>query len=111
MEAMRNSWSDDRLDDLNRRVDAGFGETRMEFQAVRQEMRDEFKAVRAEMRTEFHAVRAEMREGFARIDRRLEQIDTQFDHFNARFDRMQQTLIVVGAGLIGTLLATSGGLI
>lgn len=30
MEAMRQSWSDDRLDDLNRRVDTGFIQLRSE---------------------------------------------------------------------------------
>lgn len=45
----RDSWTDDRLDDLNRRVDDGFTDMREEFRAVRAEMQEEFRATRAEM--------------------------------------------------------------
>lgn len=38
MEAVREKWTDERLDDLNTRVDDGFGEMRTEFRAVRAEM-------------------------------------------------------------------------
>ena len=43
MEAMREAWTDERLDDLTHR------EMRSEFQAVRSEMRSEIASVRAEM--------------------------------------------------------------
>jgi len=42
-------WTDERLDDLNHRVDGGFQEVGREFQAIRLEMRTEFAAVRGEM--------------------------------------------------------------
>lgn len=52
----RESWTDQRLDDLSERVasidarmEAGFAEMRVEFRAVRSEMRQEFQAVRTEM--------------------------------------------------------------
>jgi hypothetical protein len=45
MEAMRQSWSDDRLDDLNRRVETGFVQ-----------------------------LRGEMNDGFARIDTRFDAL-------------------------------------
>ena len=35
MEAMRESWTDDRMDDLNGKVDALRLETRTEFKAIR----------------------------------------------------------------------------
>jgi hypothetical protein len=34
----REAWTDERLDDLNHRVDEGFREVRQEFRAVRSEM-------------------------------------------------------------------------
>jgi len=49
MAAVRDLWTDERLDDLNHRVDRGFEETKAEFRAVRLEMRTEFAAVRSEM--------------------------------------------------------------
>jgi len=38
MEAVRDAWTDERLDDLNHRVDGGFKEMREEFRSVRTEM-------------------------------------------------------------------------
>ena len=46
----REEWTDERLDDLNHRVDEGFKEMRTEFRAVRSEMQLEFQAVRSEMK-------------------------------------------------------------
>jgi len=34
----REGWTDERLDDLNQKVDAGFKETREDFRAVRSEI-------------------------------------------------------------------------
>lgn len=45
MEAMRSTWTDSRLDDLNKRVDW---------------IHDDFRDLRKEMRTEFQAVRGEI---------------------------------------------------
>jgi alpha/beta superfamily hydrolase len=63
----RDNWTDNRLDDLNarvegidRRMEAGFKEMREEFRAIRGETKGEFQAVRGEMQKEFQAVRAEM---------------------------------------------------
>jgi hypothetical protein len=111
MEAMRERWSDDRLDDLNSKVDALRAEmreeflgVREEFQAVRAEMREEFLGVREEsreVRVEMHAgdksLRAEMREGFGQIE--------------ARLDRMQQTMILFGGGLVAAMLSVLAAMI
>lgn len=44
----REAWTDERLDDLNKKVDDGFKDMREEFRAVR----GEFQAVRSEMATQ-----------------------------------------------------------
>jgi hypothetical protein len=75
MEAMRQSWSDDRLDDLNRRVDDGFNRVDRQFAELRAEM------------------------------------NLRFDHSEARFDSLQQTMIKIGGGMIGTLILAFGGVI
>jgi hypothetical protein len=49
----REKWTDERLDDLNKKVDDGFADTK-----------------------------AEMREGFARIDMELRAINARFDALN-----------------------------
>jgi uncharacterized protein YPO0396 len=52
----RDAWTDERLDDLNARLESvdqrmenGFAEMREEFRAMRGEMQSEFQAVRAEI--------------------------------------------------------------
>ncbi len=64
---MRESWTDDRLDDLNGKVDA----------------------LRVEMKTEFAAVRGEMRGGFDKIDKRFDKIDKRFEKADERFERFE----------------------
>jgi hypothetical protein len=63
----RETWTDQRLDDLNKRVDAGFSEMRQEFRAVRSEMqsvrheaKEELQAFRKEMVGELRAIRGEI---------------------------------------------------
>lgn len=78
------SWNDERLDELSRRMDAGF---------------------------------EEMREGFARIDQKIDQKfelvakneDLQF--LSSRFDRLQNTLLIIGGGLLGTVIASAAGVV
>lgn len=61
MEAMaRDLWTDERLDDLNVRVDRGFDVVQREFIALRTETRAEFAAVRSEMKIEFASARGEI---------------------------------------------------
>jgi hypothetical protein len=38
MQSVREAWTDERLDDLNHRVDDGFKEMRTEFRAFRSEL-------------------------------------------------------------------------
>jgi uncharacterized coiled-coil DUF342 family protein len=109
MEAMKQSWTDDRLDDLNGKVDV-----------FRLETRTEFRAVRAEAKDEFAAVREEMREGFDKVDRRFDKIDARFEKMDERFQAMELGLREIyrtmlwfcGAamtallGVIATLLGT-----
>jgi hypothetical protein len=89
MDAMRESWTDARMDDLNleveelgRRMENGFNrldadlrelrsETKDEFSTVRHEMKDEFRTVRSEMKDEFRTVRSEMNGRFEGLEERL----------------------------------------
>jgi hypothetical protein len=49
----REVWTDERLDDLNKRVDEGFKETREEFRTLRSEIKGEFQASRGEFAAQF----------------------------------------------------------
>lgn len=112
MEAMRQSWSDDRLDDLSnrvdelsRRVDSGFArlDEKMDAVAARQDAKLEaaFEKLDAKIDRKIDAASAELR-----VEMRL-----GIDSLNSRFDAMQQTMIRVGGGLIGVLVASGAGLI
>jgi archaellum component FlaC len=70
MEAMRERWTDDRLDDLNGKVDV----------------------LRVEMRTEFAAVRGEMDRRFDKVDERFDKVDERFDKVDERFEQMNERL-------------------
>jgi hypothetical protein len=78
------SWNDERMDELSRRMDAGFED-----------------------------MREEMREGFARIDRKFELVAKNEDLqlLTSRFDRLQNTLLIIGGGLLGTVIASTAGVV
>ena len=109
MEAMRESWTDDRLDDLNGKVDSLRLEMRTEFKAVRSEMKEEFAAVRGETKEEFATLRGEIREGFNRMDQRFQGIDQRFQSMDQRlldtYRMMMGFCVVMAASLLG-LIAT-----
>ncbi len=82
METVRESWTDERLDDLKecvsdlgRRIDAGFAESRIEAASIRREMKEGFQAA------------------------------------DARFDALQRTIIQVGGGMAAAFCAALIGLI
>jgi hypothetical protein len=90
----REKWTDERLDDLNKKVDDGFADT---------------KAVIADTKTE-------MRAGFARVDgeikelrremnARFERVDARFDSIDARFDSLKRNLL---AGLVAVVVTLIG---
>ncbi len=56
----REKWTDERLDDLNKKVDHGFADTKAEFRELRREMDERFNSVDAR----FDAVNRNMLAGF-----------------------------------------------
>jgi hypothetical protein len=76
------NWNDDRLDELSRRMDAGFKETK-----------------------------GEMKEGFDRLERTMSegfvQIDVRFGQANERIDRLMLTLLIGTLGMIGALIGVA----
>lgn len=60
MEAVREKWTDERLDDLSRRVESGFTEARAELRA-------EMAGLRAEMNSRFNTLQQTTIGGFAAL--------------------------------------------
>jgi hypothetical protein len=68
-------WNDERMDELSRRVDAGF---------------------------ERMATKGEMNRRFREVDRRFDDVTFGIRSLGERFDRLQNTLMI---GLIGVITA------
>lgn len=81
MEAMREAWTDDRLDDLANRVDRGFAQA--EARTNRFEDQVDARFDRFEKRVEA---------GFNRMDARFEKIDARFERMDARFERFEDRM-------------------
>lgn len=94
MEAVRESWTDERMDDLSDRVSVGFRRVDDDLRASRTESRTEFAAVRGEMKDEFAAVRGEVKDEFAALRGEM----------HARFDAMQRLILQVGGGMIAAFM-------
>jgi DNA anti-recombination protein RmuC len=94
MEAMRESWTDDRLDDLNSKVDA-----------LRLEMKTEFRTVRGEMDRRFDRVDERFDKMDERFDKRFEKIDARFERMDLRmderFERMDERLHQIYQTMLG----------
>lgn len=93
--APRESWTDERLDDLAR----GVGEVRIELREVRVEIGQVREAL-GELRAEIKGLEKKFDVKFA----------AQQQHMDARFDDLTRTLHI-GFGLIGAVLAGMLGLI
>jgi DNA anti-recombination protein RmuC len=96
MEAVRQSWSDDRLDHLNHKVDEGFRLVDERFRRVDQRFE--------QVDQRFERVETSIR------DLRVE-MDLRFGRLEEKIDRLQQTIMVVGGGLFGTVVIAFSGLI
>jgi len=84
METMtvRQSWSDDRIDGLERKVDEGFRHVDQQFKQVDKR--------------------------FEQIDKRFERVERELydlrGEMNARFDSLQRTLLIFGGAMFVALL-------
>jgi hypothetical protein len=75
-----DSWNDERMDELSRRMDAGF---------------------------EKASTQEELNQRFIEANRRFDTIDAQFLHINDRLDRMNNTLLIGTFGVIAALIANA----
>lgn len=85
MERARATWTDERLDDLARRVDDGFNRVDEDLRALRTELSSRIDAQGAELAA---------------------RIDAQGTGLNARIDALQRTMIQVGGAMTIAILAT-----
>lgn len=96
MESEMSNWNDDRLDELNRRVENGFAKVDKRFERVEGEIKEGFARVDREMK-----------EGFAQSASREEigEVKAQLDRLTDRIDRLYALLIVAMFSVAGALIA------
>lgn len=82
MERTRSTWTDERLDDLSRRVDGGF-----------KRLDEDLRSLRSDMNARFDAH------------------DARFDVLGYRIDALQRTMLQASGGIIATILVAVIGLI
>jgi len=89
MEAMRESWTDARLDDFAGHVDKRFG-------TLEQRVDNGFNRVDADVR----ALREEMNKRFDHMDTKFEAVQREIAN---RFERLHRLMIQVGGGVVAAL--------
>lgn len=89
MEAMREAWTDERLDDLNHKVDEGF--QKVDKRIDRFEGKVDIRFNRVDDR--FNRLEGEIDHRFERLEERLEQ----------RFDSLNRTLFLFSGSMIVAL--------
>jgi archaellum component FlaC len=82
MEAMREAWTDERLDDLTTRMDRGFAQA----EARTDRFEDRIDARFDQMEDRFDKVDAR----FEKADKRFEKIDARFEKVDQRFERFEE---------------------
>lgn len=83
------SWNDERMDELSRRMDDGF----------------------KEMREGFARVDKEMKEGFTRVDSKFDVVDAKFDRLGSRIDKLFYIQFAFMGSLIIALIPVVVGLL
>jgi hypothetical protein len=93
MQTMREKWTDERLDDLNAKVDRGF-----------ERVDGEIADLRTEMNARFDQVDARFDQMDARMDARFDQMDARFDRRLEALDQRLHGLYRAMLGFLGALL-------
>ena len=104
MERARATWTDQRLDDMARRMDDGFNRVDQDIRAFRAETKNEIGMLRAEMSSRFDAADA-------RAEARFDTMGARTDAMGARTDAFQRTMLQLGGGMIVTFVVGFAGIL
>jgi archaellum component FlaC len=128
MEAMPQSWSEDRLDELNLRVENGFIRTHEEMDRRFDKVDERFEKFEADVDKRFDKVDERFEKFEADVDKRFDKVDERFEKFeddvngrfdkvdkrfdkvddrflelNGRFDKLMFAILLSTGGMVGTL--------
>ena len=85
----REKWTDERLGDLNKKVDKGFADN---------------KDAIADAKAEIADTKTEMRAGFARVDAEIRGLRSEM---NARFEAANRNLIAVTLAILAAIVGSN----
>jgi 3-dehydroquinate dehydratase len=89
MEAMREAWTDRRLDGLSHKVDEFEGRVGIQFERVD---------------ARFDMLEQRVDQSFEHIDERFDLMEARFDRFEGRFDAYQRATLQMTAVVIAALI-------
>jgi DNA anti-recombination protein RmuC len=105
MEAMRNSWTDERLDDGFERVRSEIAVLRGEVGALRKELHEEIGSLRKELHEEVGSLRKEMHEEIGSLRKEMhEELGSLREEMHREFAALNRTLLQIGGGVIVALI-------
>lgn len=93
----RSSWTDQRLDDKMDGIDSTFEMLRDEMHGMRTELREEMQGLRSDFTSEMRVLRSDF--------------TSEMRGLRSDFTALQTTLVQIGFGLVGVLLAAMAALI
>jgi len=104
METMRSTWTDERMDDLARRIDSGFERVHAEFRALRTELHSDIGGLRGELHSDIGGLRGEVHSEMGAL---RGEMNARFERVDARFDSMQRTMFGMMATIVVGFLVTN----
>lgn len=88
MEAMRQSWTDDRLDDLRMEMRAGFARTEQLIEQHAKQVEHRFEVLEKSIDQRFEQVDRRFDEVERHFDQRLEQVDQRLEQVDKRLEQI-----------------------
>jgi hypothetical protein len=106
------AWTDDRLDDLANRMDAGFAHADRALHALRLEVKADMVALRTELKGDIAASRTELKGGIDTSRTELKgEIDTSRTELKGEIDRLHALIVRFGVAILICLVTVIGALI
>lgn len=100
----RETWTDERLDDLAAQTDKRFDRVDADIRELRADMNKGFDRVDTDVRE----LRAEMKKGFTRVDDKFDSLQSEM---KARFESVQRTMIIgfvtLFAGIVASVIGVA----
>jgi chromosome segregation ATPase len=109
---MRQSWTDDRLDDLSHRMDERFDRVEGEIKAQGKELRGEIAGVEARLRSQASEHYARTGEELAKVREEFATVHSDKQELLAEMHALQRTLVrIAWTGVTALIAAFAGALI